>query len=392
MIRAGVGISASSGSAEAAREAARQAVAGLRGEGADWCIVFATSHHASTIADALGTLATETGTPYLAGCTGWGVLAGEREIEGGPALGVLAVAADRLRGTPFLFPDEGDLGLTAGRRLGERLVTSRGTGDLVLVWPDPLHVRPDRLLQGLDATLHGIPVAGGAAASGGPHEATLQLCGSEAASGSVSGIRLGGTFRHHVAITQGCRPLTGPLKVTESHENLILEIDGRPAMQVLREVAPEGVLDRSESAFNYLFVGLVPDSPEPNVRTGDYLIRNILTADDDTGVLGISEEVEEGRRLVFALRGGAAAREDLERVLDGLVREADPSRFRFGLYFNCLARGRSLYREEGIDAALISHALPGLPLLGFFGNAEIAPLRGVNHLFTYTGVLVLVGD
>ncbi len=392
MIRAGVGISARSGSAEAAREAAGRAVAGLGGERADWCIAFVTPHHAPSIAEALEALAATSGTPYLVGCSGPGVLAGGQEIEGGPALGVLAVASDRLRATPFLFPDEGDLGLAAGKRVGERLVASRGTGDLVLVWPDPLHVRPDRLLQGLDATLHGVPVAGGAAAGGGPREPTLQFCGSEATSGAVAGMRLGGIFRHHVAVTQGCRPLTGPLEVTESHENLILEIEGRPAMQVLRELAPEGVLERSESAFNYLFVGLVPDSAESRVRAGEYLIRNILTADDDTGVLGISEEVEEGQRLVFALRGGSAAREDLDRVLGVLLSEEDPSRFRFGLYFNCLARGRSLYHEDGVDAALLSRALPGLPLLGFFCNAEIAPLRGVNHLFTYTGVLVLVGE
>jgi small ligand-binding sensory domain FIST len=392
MIRSGVGISTRPGSEDAAREAAERAVLGLAGERADWCVAFATTHHAPAIGGALEALAETAGTPYVTGCSGSGVLAEGREIEGDPAIGVLAVASDRLRATSFLFPDEGDLGLTAGKRLGERLVASRGTGDLVLVWPDPVHVRPDRLLRGFDGVLHGVPVAGGAAASGGPQEPTLQFCGSEATSGAVAGVRLGGSFRHHVAISQGCRPLAEPLEVTEAHENLILEIDGRPAMEVLREVAPAGVLERSESAFNYLFVGLVPEAGARAARSGEYLIRNILTADEDTGVLGISEEVEEGQRLVFAMREGAAAREDLERVLDGLVSTEDPRRFRFGLYFNCLARGRSLYREDGVDSRLLSRALPGVPILGFFCNAEIAPLRGVNHLFTYTGVLVLVGE
>ena len=32
------------------------------------------------------------------------------------------------------------------------------------------------------------------------------------------------------------------------------------------------------------------------------------------------------------------------------------------------------------------------PIAGFFGNAEIAPLRGENRLFTHTGVLALIGD
>ena len=234
MIRAGVGISSSTDSAEAAREAAVQAAARLGGEPADWCVAFVTGHHSAAISSVLETLAEVSGTPYVVGCSGAGVLANGIEIEEGPGVGVLAVASKQMRATPFLFPDEGDLGLTAGRRLGERLVASRGTGDLVLAWPDPLHVRPDRLLQGFDAALQGVPVVGGAAASGVPQEPTLQFSGSRAESAAVSGARLGGEFRHHIAVTQGCRPLCGPLEITESHENLIMEIGGRPAMDVLR--------------------------------------------------------------------------------------------------------------------------------------------------------------
>jgi small ligand-binding sensory domain FIST len=65
---------------------------------------------------------------------------------------------------------------------------------------------------------------------------------------------------------------------------------------------------------------------------------------------------------------------------------------RFGLYFNCAARGTSLYGLPGIDAAYLSGAFGELPIVGFFGNAEIAPLRGRNRVFTHTGVLALVGE
>jgi small ligand-binding sensory domain FIST len=73
---------------------------------------------------------------------------------------------------------------------------------------------------------------------------------------------------------------------------------------------------------------------------------------------------------------------------------ADPpaSPWSFGLYFNCAGRGSSLYGLSGIDSAFLSRQFGDLPIVGFFGNAEIAPLRGVNRLFTYTGVLALVGD
>ncbi len=49
-------------------------------------------------------------------------------------------------------------------------------------------------------------------------------------------------------------------------------------------------------------------------------------------------------------------------------------------------------RLLGIDTAYISGRFPGLPIIGFFGNAEIAPLHGSNHLFSHTGVLALITE
>jgi len=338
------------------------------------------------------TLSEAIGTPYVVGCSAAGVLAGGLEIEHGPALGALAVSSDQLRGTPFLFQDEGDQGMTAGVRLGQRLLASRDSGDMLVVWPDPFHVRPDRLLQSIDALLGNIPIVGGAASGQNDQRKTFQFCGSEAGNASVSGIRLGGKFRHAIGITQGCRQLGEPLKVTRAHDNLILELEGRPALEVLRERAPAGLLDDPEWGFNFLFVGLLPDPGNPEVRPGEYLVRNIVATDPDAGVIAISDNVEEDQHIVLALREPDSARKDLTRVLDEISSQRTGMDYRFGLYFNCLARGSSLYQEPGVDAALLQKALPGLPLLGFFCNAEIGPMRGVNQLFTYTGVLVLFAE
>ena len=111
---------------------------------------------------------------------------------------------------------------------------------------------------------------------------------------------------------------------------------------------------------------------------------------------------EAPRLLEAAARSGAPARllgVSDEEVLAGTARLAAAAGsaeaagdYRFGLYFNCLARGQALYQEPGIDAAEIHRALPDVPILGFFCNAEIGPLKGENQLFTYTGVLVLIGE
>ncbi len=119
-------------------------------------------------------------------------------------------------------------------------------------------------------------------------------------------------------------------------------------------------------------------------------MRPLMGVDAARGALVIGGTVRVGEPLYFVLREGHAARQDLKEMLQRLQGEATGARF--GLYFNCAARGSSLYGMPGIDTAFISGALGPLPLAGFFGNAEIAPLRGRNRLFTHTGVLALIGD
>jgi len=385
MTQAATGLSTRSNSVDAAAEASRRALSQLESP-PDFCVAFLTTDHGSEVEAVLQTLAEATRTPYVVGCSAAGVLAEGREVESEPAVAVLAVCSERVRATPFLFADDGDQGLSAGLRVGQRLAASRNSEDLVLVWPDPYRIRPDCLLQGIDATLGHVPVAGAAASARRPGNGTFQFSGSEAGQGAVSGVRLGGEFRCRVAVTQGCRPLGAPVLVTRSHENLILEVDGRPALEVLRERVPPALLADPGWSRDRVFVGLYPDD-----GGDDYLVRNILDTDPDTGVLAVADVTEEGQRIVFTLREAGAAREDTARMLRRVSQDSTND-VRFGFYFNCLARGRSLYREDGVDASLIRAALPDVPLIGLFGNCEIAPVGGTNRILTYTGVLVLVSD
>ncbi len=390
MIRAAVGLSTHTDPTRAALEAAGQVTQRLDGCQPDFCITFSTYENPDELSAMLATLSEAIGTPYVVGCSAAGVLGPGREIEQGPAVGVLAVASDQIRATPFIFKDEGDHGMTAGVRVGQRLLGSRDSDDVLLVWPDPFHVRPDRLLQSLDAVLGNVPVIGGAASAQNGATTTFQFCGTESQTSSVSGVRLGGNFRHVSGITQGCRPLGEPMRVTRAHENLIFELEGRPALELLNERAPAELLNDPQWALHFLFVGLVPDPATADA--GEYMVRNILSIDPEGGVLAIGDQIEDGQQIVFARREPASARDDLSLLLERIGPRQTGLDYRFGLYFNCLARGSSLYGEQGVDAALLRQALPDVPVLGFFCNAEIGPLRGLNQLFTYTGVLMLVAD
>ncbi len=168
MTQAAVGISTERNTVRAALAAAARAAEGLGGHRTDWCVVFASAEHREHLPALVRSVSGALETPYVVGCSATGVLAVGREIDDEPVVGLLAVSSERLRATPFLFHDEGDGGLTAGIRLGQRFAASRGSEDLLLVLPDPFSVRPDHLLRAVDAVLGPVPAVGGAPSAAYP--------------------------------------------------------------------------------------------------------------------------------------------------------------------------------------------------------------------------------
>lgn len=390
-MQAAVGISSDDSAARAALDAGRSVLAGLRGRSPDWVVVFLTSDYTEHLEAVTGTLASLFDTEAIVGCTAASVLTGAGECEGRPAIGILGVCLADVEARPFLIEDEGGHGVAAGIRIGQSFSGANGSNDaqrLVLAWPDAFHVRPDYLLQSLAAAGNSIPVVGGASSSRPEGRPRRQFCGTRHSAAAVAGISLEGPFQYHVEVTQGCRPLGQPLEITRSHDNMILELDRRPALDLLRERVTENGEPDLAAALDRVFVGLLPLESKSD---SDYLVRNITHVDPDTGVLTVNDRVVDDQHVVFVQRTADAARADLARALERAQRATVGMEPVFGLYFNCRARGHALYGERDVDVAEIRKRFPDLPLLGFFCNAEIGPLHNTNQLFTYTGVLLIVG-
>ena len=96
--------------------------------------------------------------------------------------------------------------------------------------------------------------------------------------------------------------------------------------------------------------------------------------------------------MVFTLRDGSVSREDLKVTLEAQAQMWGEQRPGFGLYFNCLGRGRGLYGLPDLDTAYIKQYLGDIPLIGFFSGCEIAPIQHQHSLHQYSGVLVLIGE
>ena len=202
---AAVAHSTAPSSSKAAIEVGQSLCDALGGR-ADWAIAFATSEHRPAAARLSGLLGEALDTPYVCGGSARGVIAGEREIEGGPALAVLGVRDPQLAVTPFLFASERVDAVA--ERLAERMRASVAGNDLLLVWPDPYHVRPDRLLHGVARQLDGVTIAGGASSAARPEERTFQFSGQRARGGTRWAALDRGRrarFRHHPGLSPARR-------------------------------------------------------------------------------------------------------------------------------------------------------------------------------------------
>ena len=391
MIRAGAGQSSHRSTAQAAAEAAHQAMAQAGIRRADAALVFFTVDHAKSPRELLEPLRRVTGTDRIAGASAAGILTADGEVEGSHGVAVLVLASEQMQARPFLFQPLRERDREVGAEIA-RFNWAAAQHSLLTLFPDTYNGQPQRLLQALAQETGFVPAVGAGASENGTAQATYQLCGEALTTNAVAGMVLSGSFHASIDITQGCQPITGPMVITKAENNLIYEIDDRSALEVFVRLLKGPLAEDIRRALTVLFVGLPADRNENSVGPGKYLVRNIIGLDPAKGILGVAEEVREGHAMIFAFRDGQRAREDLNQMLARQAEKLRGKKPAFGLYFNCCARGSSLYGIPGIDSAYIRQTLGDFPLIGMFGGYELAPLGGANRLFAYTGVLALISE
>ena len=394
MIWAGSGLSRQHDAVKAAEEAASAAMAQAGQRTANLVFFFSTADHAPHYEGMLAAVRRVTGTGNLVGCSGAGVMTSEGEIEGEKGVAVLAVAMDQGAAAPFLVRNLKSRDREAGREIGRLVAPYRQGDSLLALFPDTLNCNPEALFEGIRDTLGDIPIVGGGAADGGEGKRTFQMCGGKTASNAVSGVLLTGSLNSSIGVTQACRPIGRPLRISTAEGNVIETLDDKPALQALAETLGPGFGDDLRRLAGYIFVAFPVEDPGTGAvfDRGGYIVRNIIGMDGERGSLSVGKEVEKGDTISFVLRDPAGAREDLKAMLEEESAAGSLSAPRLGLYFNCCARGTSLYGLDGIDAAFIRQAFGPLPVAGFFGFCEIASMRGLARVHNYSGVMTVISE
>jgi len=367
----------------AALEASLEALGRSGSDRADLALVFVTGDAHPRAHELLHAVRRVTGARAVLGCSGAGILTERREVEAEPAVAVLVVRCERLVATPFLFERQGerpDLGAELAQRVGGTVAE----GGCLLVLPDAMGCNPPALLGQLHEALGFVPVLG-AVAAGAP---MFELYNTEAAEGALAGVALSG-LTPIIGVAQGCTPIGEPYVITRADANVIQRIGNRPALEMLGEAIR--ALPSAEARIRRagVFAGLAMDPAKSPLERGDFLVRNLVGADQSSGALAVAERVRVGQTVQFQIRDAEASRDDLRGMLEEVAGRLGGRRPAFGCYFDCAGRGRGLFGVPDHDVTLIRERLGDFPLVGFFGNGEFAPIGRRNFFHNYTGALVV---
>lgn len=360
--------------------ALEEAIASVRArlDQIDLAIVFASPSRARELAPRLADLPAAT----VIGCSGAGIIGDAREIEDRPAVSVTAAELPGVTCTAFRAEPDGMLANVATWRA--RIGADDPAGLLVLAEP---FSNAQAAIDGLDAAFPRARKFGGlVSGSRIPGNDWLFAQGEAFRTGAV-GVAFSGDVAIDTIVAQGCRPIGAPMVVTRGEANLILELDGRPPLDVLE--ALHASLDARDRALlrHSLFVGIeMTDSLVHH--EGELLVRNILGLDPEANALAVAARLRPFQVVRFLLRDANAATEDLVRLLER-HRAAGRGGCDGALLFSCLGRGAHLFGEPDHDSRLFRAHLGDVAVGGFFCNGEIGQVGGTTFLHGYTSSFAL---
>ncbi len=331
----------------------------------------------------------------IIGAVGGGVLAGALESEEGHACAALAIRG--VSASPFAVESP------------EGLREAIGSSAATLFFADTTSIPTTALVEAVKE--HSSPVLGAClgpkSGRGQGREATIHGPATLIVDGQVRqrglvGVRLDGDrLNASTLVSQGCRPIGEHCVVTKASRNIVYQLGGRPAAQVLKEVLEGEPANVRQAARSGVLLGRVVDEYLPRFGRGDYLIRDVARVLKEQDALALNDFVKVGQTVRFHVRDRRTAEEDLALLLDVQKLHGPPAA---AITLVGEGRGRVLFGKPNHDAAAISRAFdrmkpgpelakPGKPIdtgpgslamTGLFSTGEICPVAGRALLHTHS--------
>jgi small ligand-binding sensory domain FIST len=424
-LRMGAGVSSARDTQRAAEQACAQCQEAIgEGNAADTAFLFFSAHHLERAPELAATVLKRLNVKALVGVSTVAAVGGVNELENSPGVSVLAAQMPGVTATVFDFedlpapPEEGDT--DADQTVAVMAERMGATEDvrMVMVLIDPFSVPLVHMLPALNhARSHGnakAPLFGGMASASNTAGGNVLVLNDRILQSGGVGISLRGNLHVDTVVSQGCRPFGPNMVVTKSKGNMIFELGGRSAVDVVQETVLTLGDNYSEMIGGGLFIGRVIDEYKGRFGRNDFLIRNVVGVDPARGAIAVADRVRVGQTIRLHCRDAVTAHEDLALLLDAQKLYDKP---KGALLVTCNGRGRRMFAPTHTpadhDALAVARAfsqVPGgeflskpgkpfqpqletpVPLAGFFANGEIGPVGDESFVHGHTACLALFRD
>ncbi len=322
-------------------------------------------------------------------CNSSGVIEGKREIEMEPAISAMAMHLPGVTIYPFQISEADMVGVKTGSDLIKLMDIYPTDKPKFLCLSDPNTFDVVRLMQLFNEGYKGLPVVGGLASGAMMNKPNWICLNGKSYQEGLVGLALVGDIEFDIVVSQGCRPVGKPYVITKAEQNVLYELAGKPALDVVRELI-EGLSAKDKKLAEFsLSVGLVINENQTTFKRGDFLIRNLVGFDPDSSSLMIGSLLKVGQTLQFQVRDAEASSEDFDHMLEKIApdRRTGP---RGGILVSCCGRGKNFYGKPDHDAKSIQTIHGPIPLTGFFANGEIGPVGFKNFVHGYTSSLAII--
>lgn len=389
--KAGVGMSHYHNPNVAGREAAEQALQKAGVDRPDFVFMFATVGYDQR--SLLQAVRGATGGAPLSGCSAEGTIGGDDADESIFSVVVTAISSDELRWRNGLATGLSTDSRAIGQRVAQSLSSDLSADAVGLfIFPDGTTVNFDHFFAGLEGDLSSdqfLPLWGGGAGDNLALVQTYQYCDDEIVSDGVAYALLSGEVQPASAIGIGYLPIGAERKVTRSQGNVIYEIDGKPAVEVLQEYLPDSALadDWRRYAHSCVLCLRAPNY----MKDEEYVVRTILSLDATDGSAIVQTEVQEGTSIWMTSRDQEKLTADLNKMAEQIKKELGGNQPKLVLHFDCVSRGKLMFRDQEKLQLLrqFRQAVgPEAPWAGFYTFGEIGPVGKHNCYHNYTAVVL----
>ncbi len=400
--RVGVGYSENAKSFDAGVEAAGAAITDAGARACDLVLMYSTEkHEPAQLRDGVRSVVGP--RTRLIGGYSMGIITRNRLGYDGHQVGVVALSSDSLKVDMFIERGLDDREYEVGVALGKQIRGQRYTDapNILLMYDSVKRSAAEGLalnlatplIEGMSQALGSWPSTAGVGMTGSAQfNPTFQWFDDRIEQRSAMALVLSRGVRMDTIIMHGCKPAGGYHTITKAEGAVILEIDGKPALDVIADLLGP---DSDKSWEDYpLFVTLGVNKGDKfgPFKEEEYANRLVMAVDKERRALVMFENDLRAGFEVQLMRRSIDFDYIRRRSQDLLERVGDRRPF-FALYIDCLARASAYCGTEREEAEEVQRVIGAkMPLLGMYSGVEIAKVGNDMQALDWTGVLCVFSE